>query len=274
MISEEEKIGKFKFAAKPFSCDFSGRLFPGCLANQMLDAADFHAERNSVGVRELNEHKQTWVLSRFALELVESPYMYDEYSIETWVAGLERFFTDRMFYVKAKDGRVLAKSDSMWAILDTETRQVSSLQGAHKESIENCVIGDRSIGMEPVSRVRIKGDTEIVREDLMSYSDIDPNGHVNSMRYIDHVLDLYSPEFYKEHHLRRIDIAFVAESYFSETLRMSRVVSSEASSNFENQISNENSSNFVHTYRLEAIPNLDSQKTKIREVCRCSLQFE
>ena len=50
------------------------------------------------------------------------------------------------------------------------------------------------------------------------YSDIDINGHVNSIRYIEHILDLFPIELYKTKHIRRFEMAYVAESYYGDEL--------------------------------------------------------
>ena len=48
--------------------------------------------------------------------------------------------------------------------------------------------------------------------------DIDVNGHVNSIKYIEHILNLFSMDYYKEHTIERFEIAYVAESYFGDKL--------------------------------------------------------
>lgn len=50
------------------------------------------------------------------------------------------------------------------------------------------------------------------------YNDVDINGHVNSVRYIDHILDLFSLVYYRTHQLRRIDIAYIAEAHAGDQL--------------------------------------------------------
>ena len=50
------------------------------------------------------------------------------------------------------------------------------------------------------------------------YSDIDINGHVNSIRYIEHILDLFPIELYQTKRIRRFEMAYVAESYFGNEL--------------------------------------------------------
>lgn len=57
------------------------------------------------------------------------------------------------------------------------------------------------------------------------YSDIDINGHVNSIRYIEHILDLFPIELYKESRIRRFEMAYVAESYYGDELTFIRIMS-------------------------------------------------
>ena len=60
-------------------------------------------------------------------------------------------------------------------------------------------------------------------DDLMAvsdalYSDIDINGHFNSVRYIEHVLDLFPLEKFKEKRVRRFEIAYMAECLCGDEL--------------------------------------------------------
>lgn len=54
------------------------------------------------------------------------------------------------------------------------------------------------------------------------YSDIDINGHVNSIKYIEHILDLFPIEVFKEKRVKRFEMAYVAESYYGDTLSFYR----------------------------------------------------
>ena len=42
-MSENNKIGTYKFVAEPFHVDFTGRLTMGVLGNHLLNCAGFHA---------------------------------------------------------------------------------------------------------------------------------------------------------------------------------------------------------------------------------------
>ena len=160
-MSENNKIGTYKFVAEPFHVDFTGRLTMGVLGNHLLNCAGFHATERGFGIATLNEDNYTWVLSRLAVELDEMPYQYEDFSIRTWVENVYRLFTDRNFAIIDKDGKKIGYA---------------------------------------------------------KYSDIDINGHVNSIRYIEHILDLFPIELYKESRIRRFEMAYVAESYYGDEL--------------------------------------------------------
>ena len=48
-MSENNKIGTYKFVAEPFHVDFTGRLTMGVLGNHLLNCAGF-MPRNAVSV--------------------------------------------------------------------------------------------------------------------------------------------------------------------------------------------------------------------------------
>ena len=54
------------------------------------------------------------------------------------------------------------------------------------------------------------------------YNDVDINGHINSVKYIEHVLDLWDLDWYREHQIKRFEIAYVAEAHQGDTLSFYR----------------------------------------------------
>ena len=126
-----DKVGAYKFLAEPFHCDFSQRLFMGHLGNHMLNAADFHSNDRGFGMKYLLSVNRAWVLSRLAIEMDEMPEMYTTFTVETWVESAMRYFTNRNFRVVGEDGKVYGYGRSIWAMIDTETRQPCSLMDIH-----------------------------------------------------------------------------------------------------------------------------------------------
>jgi acyl-ACP thioesterase len=61
-------------------------------------------------------------------------------------------------------------------------------------------------------------EARLVRTIGTYYNDVDINGHINSVKYIEHVLDLWDLDWYREHQVKRFEIAYVAEAHAGDKL--------------------------------------------------------
>ena len=249
-----DKIGKYEFMAEPFHCDFSGRMFLGHLGNQMLNAADFHSTDRGFGMKYLMSIKRSWVLSRLAIEMEEMPSQYERYSIETWVESAMKFFTSRNFCVSDGNGRVYGYGRSIWAMIDTETRQPTDIYAIDNGAIDKWIVADKPCPIEKSSRVKMTENAGFVRCIDINYNDIDINGHVNSVKYIEHVLDLWDVAWYREHRLKRFEIAYVAEAHQGDKMGFYREQTAE------------------NEYCVRLVKTEPGEQNAV-EVCRCKLVF-
>jgi acyl-ACP thioesterase len=51
----------------------------------------------------------------------------------------------------------------------------------------------------------------------VKYSEIDVNGHVNSLNYVQWLSDCFSLDFYQEHYIRRFEINFLKEITYGDS---------------------------------------------------------
>jgi acyl-ACP thioesterase len=217
-----DKVGIYQFLAEPFHCDFSQRLFIGHLGNHMLNAADFHSTDRGFGMKYLLTVNKAWVLSRLAIEMEELPEMYTKFNVETWVESAMRYFTNRNFKVIGEDGKVYGYGRSVWAMIDTESRQPADILAMQDGAINQWIEKDKECPIEKGGRVKMSNDAEFVRSIDTFYNDVDINGHINSVKYIEHVLDLWPLSWYREHRLKRFEIAYVAECHQGDRLSFYR----------------------------------------------------
>ncbi len=221
-MADMEKTGKYMFMAEPFHCDFSHRLFMGHLGNHLLNAADFHSYDRGFGMNYLNPINKTWVLSRLAVEMEEMPLQYTRFSVETWVESAMKYFTNRNFRIAAEDGRTLGYGRSVWAMIDTVTRQPQDILAVRDGEITGWIEADKECPIEKSSRVKMGDGAEHVRTIDTYYNDVDVNGHINSVKYIEHVFDLFDLSWYREYRIKRFEIAYVAESHGGDKLDFHR----------------------------------------------------
>ena len=94
-----------------------------------------------------------------------------------------------------------------------------------------------------------------VRSVEMYYNDIDINGHVNSIKYMEHVLDLFPKDWYAGHVIRRFEMAYVAESYFGDVLSFFREENADG------------------TIDIEVRKNVGGDNAEGEVVCRSKIKF-
>lgn len=243
----DEKIGKYEFVAEPFHVDFRGRLSLGILGNHLLNCASFHAKDRGFGIATLNEQHYTWVLSRLVIEMDSYPMDYKKFSIETWVENVYSLFTDRNYRIAGENGETMGYARSIWAMISMEDRKPINLLKINDGKIMD-YISDYPCPIEKPSRIKVR-ETAPAMTHRVIYSDLDINGHMNSIRYIEHVLDLFDIEYYRKYNIRRFEIAYVAESYFGDTLE------------------------FFTEETAENSFNVEIRKNGSEVVCRCLLRF-
>lgn len=214
-----QKTDTFPVYVEPFHVDFTGCIFLGVLGNHLLNAAGNHSQRRGWGIGALNETRHTWVLSRLCIEMEEMPRQYEHIEISTWVEGVMRLFTNRNFAVRRPDGTPLGYARSVWAMIDLETRKPCDLLSLYDGDILRYVVSpDENVC--PIGghgRFRFR-EPRLVRTIDTHYSDVDINGHINSIKYIEHILDLFPGERFGRQRVRRFEIAYKAESYLGDSL--------------------------------------------------------
>lgn len=213
------KVGRYRNLAEPFHCDMNMELFMGHLGNHLLNAADFHSNDRGFGMVYLQSIHKTWVLSRLVIEMDEMPKIYDEFFVETWVESAIRYFTNRSFRIEDKDGKSIGYGRSIWAMIDTESRQPTNLMDIRDGEIVEWVDAEKENPSGKPSRVKMSDKAAFLGEYVAKYNDVDINGHVNSVKSIEHVLDLFPADSFRDKRLSRLDIAYVAESHAGDTLR-------------------------------------------------------
>lgn len=210
------KKGSYNFKIEQYQCNVRKMLRFSFLVNTMLSSADYHSTERGFGTDYLNSIGKTWVLSRLAVEMLRIPSRHEIITVETWVEKVHPLFTNRNFRMSIKStGETLGWGRSVWAMIDTTTRHPADLFEIKGGAIKDFVVSpDHPEYLEvPISKpVRVQmEDISLAREVPTFFSDVDFNGHINSMRYVDHILDTFPLSWHRENNIKRLDIAYVAE---------------------------------------------------------------
>lgn len=208
-------IGEYTFKVLPFEVDFRGKLTMPHLTNYILNTAGYHAESSGFGIEEINKENKSWVLSRLAIEMIKYPHHYDKIQVQTWVESVMRTFSFRNFAFLTKEGEVLGYARSVWAMIDITSRRPNNLS----EVIHPEFISDKICPIAKASKIA-SVDTGITDSFTIKYSDIDLNQHLNSAKYVEHIIDSFTLYKFERRDIKRFEVEYIAESTFGEKINI------------------------------------------------------
>lgn len=213
-----EKIGKYQFDIESYQLDFQGRIPIPMIGNYLLHAASAHADKRGFGYSEMTEKKTAWVLSRLAIEVNEYPVLAGEIVVNTWVDEVNRLFTSRCFELQ-RGGQTFGYARSIWAAIDLETRRPTLLDNSGIQAYISdylCPIA------KPGKIIPVENKSEAVPY-IVRYSDLDINGHLNSIKYMEHLLNMFDIEMFKEKTVGRFEIAYQSEGMYGMPLELHKL---------------------------------------------------
>ncbi|MBD5226037.1 MAG: acyl-[acyl-carrier-protein] thioesterase [Bacteroidales bacterium] len=212
-----EKIFERTYFLTPAECNPQGRMPITLLINRLIEVATLHANDVGIGYAYLVTRHETWVLSRVGVEMTRYPGVNENYTIRTWMTGINRLFSDRDYEILDGTGKTIGWARTVWAVLDTETRQATDL--SHMYHIRELFPGDITCQAAPLTRLRpLTGYTTIPYR--FTYCDLDVNRHVNSSRYIELLLNCWSLDFHDRNRLTRFEINYIHEAYYDEPVEV------------------------------------------------------
>ncbi len=177
------------------------------LANYFQEGASNHAAGLGVGMEHLFAKGQSWVLSRFFIQMQQFPQWKDPVTVETWPAGTERMFALRLFRLRSGE-RELGFGSSAWLLIDLQRRRPLRPDFAHTFDGPGPAI-DISEKLPP--KVEAPAAAASERAFTVRTSDLDMNRHVNNVKYIDWALEAVPPETRKACRLKKLQMNFLAE---------------------------------------------------------------
>lgn len=200
----------YQFRVEPQEVDFTLRATIASLGSVILNVAGIDAHGKGFGVDVLNADNHSWVLSRMAVEFDSRPVQYTDYTVATWISDYGRVLSTRNFTLTDAAGHEFGRAVSQWAMIDLRSRAAVDLSWvgqAHSEAI----VAAPSPAEKP-RKIRSVTPTQRM-EHRVVYSDIDFNRHVNTVKYICAILDMFPLQFYDSHSIRRFEITFIKETY-------------------------------------------------------------
>ena len=194
------------------------RLFN--LENYLLEVAGTVADELGFGIAQQHPKGLTWILTRLSLEMYELPTHCEKVRFETWIESNAHMLSTRNFRIYSGD-KLIGQCKSVWAVLDLQKREIVNIfdDPIFADSVDGDVIE-----MARVRMTTLPEPTGCMPHKIV-YSDIDYNGHCNSCRYLQAMMDAYLPNYYGKK--IRLDINYSKEVMLGDELQTYYLVSAD-----------------------------------------------
>ncbi|WP_268912801.1 acyl-[acyl-carrier-protein] thioesterase [Lentilactobacillus sp. SPB1-3] len=156
----------------------------------------------------INNYGIGWVVTSYSIKINELPKIDQTIKLTTRGTSYNKYFAYREFWIENEDGEELVKIDSIWVLINEETRKVSP--------IDNDLIAlYESENVKRLPRLprpeKLGDELDSSKKYQVRINDIDFNGHVNNAHYMDWMLDVFSIDFITSHKPVQVDIRFENE---------------------------------------------------------------
>lgn len=199
--------------------DANGLMPMWLIVSRVIEVATDHANILGVGYDELMRHGIGWVLTRLTIEMDRYPGINRKYSLETWIEGYNRLFSDRCLALLDGEGNEIGRIRSQWVAIDFKTRSAADLTMLPNDMF---VVSERRSSVTHSGKQRPLGEDAESVTYTFGYSDLDFNRHVNTVRYVRLLLNQLPLSLYDNSDIVRFEMQFHNECHYGETAEIRR----------------------------------------------------
>lgn len=215
MRPQPPQIWSEVYPVRSYDVDARGYLSVVSICNFLQDAAGCHAHALGVSVDQLHTIRLTWVLVRMRVELTRRLRWQDRLQILTWPSHQERLFSHRDFLLLDEAGADVGRCITVWVLMDLQRWRPQRLT-----ALPNPLpIADRPRALSTMpNKIDRPEAFATQRQFQVGDHDLDRNGHVNNVNYIEWALETVPVSVLNTCRLETLEINFTGEAFHAETI--------------------------------------------------------
>ena len=203
-----------KYQVRAYDVSPQGTLKLPVLFSYMQQTAWRHAEHLGFGYSAVKDSGLAWVLFQVEVHISRLPIWDEEFLLDTWPSGINKFLYSRDFRMYSPEGETLAIATSTWILIDLGTRRPRHFQLI--EEMAHHMPKERTFDRLP-ERIRVpqEGKEEKI---FARYGDLDQNGHVNTSRYVEWAVNTLPFAWHTARGKLGVVVNFLQETRLAESL--------------------------------------------------------
>lgn len=176
-----------------------------------------HSDIVGYGPENMESTGVSWILLDWKVKVLNRPKYGEELYINTWARSKKRAYTYRDFEILNDDGTLCVIGSSKWALIDIHTGKIKRITDEVLESYkpeEKCVFEN-----EELKKLDIVQNFDSEWEYKVCRRDIDFNGHMHNLYYLDLAYEVLPEEVYNEKVFDNIRIQYKSEIKLGDSVK-------------------------------------------------------
>lgn len=187
------------------------------LVATLQQAAISHSEQAGYGVNHIDKTHLAWLLLDWKIQVISYPHSNEILTVKTWPRVFDKLYSYRDFEVFDSKNNLVAIASSKWFAIDTENKKIRKLTPeiteSYGEPVTKCVFENAF-----EEKIKIPEDLKLNFVYDIQRRDIDTNGHVNNLNYIDFALETLNEEIYNNNTFYNLEVIYKKEIKLHEKI--------------------------------------------------------
>ena len=200
----------YNYKIKYSDVDKNNKLTLKSLVDTLQEAAIGHSENSGYGVNDIEETHLAWLLLDWKVQIISSPHSNESITVKTWPRSFDKLYSYRDFEVYDTNNNLIAIASSKWFAIDTETKRIRKLTPqiaeAYGEPISKSVFENAF-----KEKFKVPDELKLNFNYQVQRRDIDTNGHVNNLNYIDYALETIDGNIFNNIKFNNLEITYKKE---------------------------------------------------------------
>lgn len=173
------------------------------------DIGGRHSDLAGYGVNDIVTTHLAWILLDWKLEIINRPKYGQELTIKTWGRDINKVFSYRDFEIYNENNDLCVIATSKWAVIDVRYKKLAKLTD---EIMKKYQVEDKRLFKEKdIKRISIPENFERSIDYTVTRKDIDLNGHMHNLYYIDLAYEALPEEVYEKRPFDNVVINYKKE---------------------------------------------------------------
>lgn len=208
-----------KYEVSYHDADWKLRCKLTSIINFLCDIGIRHSSYLGDTVENVEEKGYAWVFYKYDIKMYKYPKYLDEICCETIACNFKKFYAHRIYKITNSKGELLGEAIALFFLINIDKRRPMRIPKEEYKlyGVDSGI--DEDIEMDDI--LKIEESNNNIKKFNVRYSDIDSNGHVNNVNYVEWAIESVPFEVAKNFDIERVKVVFEKESIYGDEVTVS-----------------------------------------------------